>query len=150
LVQLEKPVTFGPYVQPACLYTNVLTYPQDYLVAGWGEVNRHGSRKERLQKGYVRFESLERCAENLPRDETQPPLRNTQLCAVHKKTDTCQGDSGGPLQKRFTATTDLAVIVGITSYGSPTCGSNNPTVYTSVSMYLNWIEGIVWPQDSFL
>jgi hypothetical protein len=40
LVQLEKPVTFGPYVQPACLYTNARTYPQDYLVAGWGEVNR--------------------------------------------------------------------------------------------------------------
>jgi secreted trypsin-like serine protease len=70
-------------------------------------------------------------------------IQPSQICAVDPegKNDTCQGDSGGPLQK---IVKDHHHIVGITSFGI-LCGSTTPSIYTRVSFYLDWIEGIVWP-----
>lgn len=40
-------------------------------------------------------------------------------------------------------------IIGITSFGK-SCGValNMPGVYTRVSAYTDWIEGIVWPSET--
>lgn len=55
------------------------------------------------------------------------------------------GDSGGPLQlKVYVRQESVFYIVGITSFGAG-CASDFPGIYTRVSEYLTWIEGIVWP-----
>ncbi|NP_001153674.1 male reproductive organ serine protease 1 precursor [Bombyx mori] len=77
----------------------------------------------------------------------------TQLCAgdfEHGGKDTCQGDSGGPLQVMEDGvdcihTFPLHTVVGVTSFGRD-CGRKlSPGIYTKVSEYVEWIEGIVWP-----
>lgn len=79
--------------------------------------------------------------------------------------DTCGGDSGlfaflcivfnnknyikgGPLQVfNVNDVRCMYHIVGITAFGHLECGhAGIPGVYTRVFHYLNWIEGIVWPE----
>ena len=51
----------------------------------------------------------------------------------------CQGDSGGPLFQRNGDESPWYQI-GIVSFGSQGCArSEDPTVYTRVSAYANWI-----------
>jgi secreted trypsin-like serine protease len=49
----------------------------------------------------------------------------------------CRGDSGGPLLSKFGST---AVILGVVSYGAVDCNASNPSAYTRVSAYLDWID----------
>lgn len=76
-------------------------------------------------------------------------LRESHLCAgfLSGGRDTCTGDSGGPLQISSEDEACVAQIIGITSFGIG-CGSTTPGIYTRVSEYIDWIEGIVWPTDS--
>lgn len=48
---------------------------------------------------------------------------------------------GGPLNLEVDT---IQHVVGVISLGLA-CGFNAPGVYTKVSSYLDWIEGIVWP-----
>lgn len=43
----------------------------------------------------------------------------------------------------------MYTIIGLTSFGSASCGGQIgvPGVYTRVYGYLDWIEGIVWPDE---
>jgi len=61
--------------------------------------------------------------------------------------DTCQGDSGGPLYQTATmtrggATVVVPVIVGIVSFSRGCARARVPGVYTRVSAYASWIDGI--------
>jgi secreted trypsin-like serine protease len=59
-----------------------------------------------------------------------------------------QGDSGSPIQVTSKNNRCLFYIMGITSFGKK-CGDEGlPAVYTRVSHYLDWIEGIVWPGET--
>lgn len=50
-------------------------------------------------------------------------------------------DSGGPLLQKFQ---DINTQIGLTSYGPAFCNSNkDPAVYTRVSSFIEWIEGVV-------
>merc|ERR1711879_800756 len=52
----------------------------------------------------------------------------------------CQGDSGGPLFMRESGEESPWYQIGIVSFGSQGCArSDDPTVYTRVSAYANWI-----------
>jgi len=54
--------------------------------------------------------------------------------------DTCQGDSGGPL-----VITEMGVplLAGITSVGNQCALADFPGIYTRVTTYIGWIQGIV-------
>lgn len=71
-------------------------------------------------------------------------LENGQmLCAAElnpinqQRQDTCQGDSGGPL---FLGEDPAPYVVGLTSFGTPDCASQRPTVYTDVFWQVPFIE----------
>lgn len=53
--------------------------------------------------------------------------------------DSCQGDSGGPL---FADVNGTPVQFGVVSFGGE-CGVNAPGVYSQVTTYFEWINGIV-------
>jgi secreted trypsin-like serine protease len=52
----------------------------------------------------------------------------------------CRGDSGGPLLATFGTT---SVLLGVVSFGAIDCNASNPTAYTRVSAYLDWIDEAV-------
>jgi len=56
-----------------------------------------------------------------------------------------QGDSGGPLQILVKDPYCMYRVAGITSFGVK-CGQN-PSVYTRVTDFLEWIEDKVWPDE---
>jgi len=58
-----------------------------------------------------------------------------------------QGDSGGPIQIKHNSYTCMYSQIGITSFAGQFCGEkDSPAVYTRISNYIAWIEGIVWPK----
>ncbi len=54
--------------------------------------------------------------------------------------DTCQGDSGGPL---VVTEAGVPLLAGITSVGEECALADFPGIYTRVTTYLSWIQGIV-------
>ncbi|XP_072949116.1 serine protease persephone-like isoform X2 [Epargyreus clarus] len=147
LIRLQRKVEYSALLNPACLYTKD-DVPRDALtITGWGKssVNKD-IRSPVLQKANVTAVSREECSAGYANWRRLPSgIGNGQLCAgdSHGLTDTCQGDSGGPLQA-ITARDGHYRVIGVTSFGRG-CGSTVPGVYTQVSAYLDWIEGIVWP-----
>ena len=73
-----------------------------------------------------------------------------QVCAGGEKgKGSCKGDSGGGLFFRKTSAggngkgnkeVRPCFLLGIVSYGKPTCGVGTPEVYTRVSRYVDWIR----------
>jgi secreted trypsin-like serine protease len=58
------------------------------------------------------------------------------------KIDTCSGDSGGPLMY-FSPIKHQFDLIGIISFGTGCGRANHSGIYTRVSAYLDWIEGII-------
>lgn len=56
--------------------------------------------------------------------------------------DTCQGDSGSSIFIDD-STKSTYVAIGIVSYGEGCAKPNKPGIYTKISSYLPWINGIM-------
>ncbi|KYN17559.1 Serine protease snake [Trachymyrmex cornetzi] len=162
LVQLMTVVTFSKSIRPACLYQLFDTMPRQAWVSGWGVTKYRvliqiklctlgGEVSDRLQKAKLDV------VDNLPctiqhNSSTEVPygITPSMICAGDPSgnwtKDTCQGDSGGPLQIVHPKSECLFQLIGITSFGIACAMIDIPGVYTRVSHYLSWIEGIVWPQ----
>lgn len=72
----------------------------------------------------------------------------SQMCAGDRqqKKDACQGDSGGPLIQELNITDSIYNIQGVISAGIG-CASATPGLYSRVAAFLDYIEGIVWPDN---
>lgn len=66
------------------------------------------------------------------------PILDSHICNFNTDPDRpCRGDSGGPLVVGNH-------LVGVLSFGTSWgCGVGLPTVYTRVSSFVNWINGVV-------
>lgn len=69
------------------------------------------------------------------------------MCAGGEKgKDSCRGDSGGPLMWENPDRNKIYEFVGVVSFGTFPCGSENvPGVYTKVYEYLSWIHQTTTP-----
>lgn len=122
-------------------------------IAGWGctlQVPKDecgslvGGRPNQLLEASVQFVSDTHCGSQASYGSEFNPAM--MLCAGIYPAggkDTCFGDSGGPV----TATVgSRQVLAGVTSWGSPICGSPNyPGVYARVTAGLPWIERKINP-----
>nr|XP_061803873.1 granzyme K-like [Nerophis lumbriciformis] len=98
------------------------------MVAGWGRTKNDAKELSSVlmsvEVPVINNKECKKSYKKLPKDV---------ICAGGKGVDTCGGDSGGPLVCK-------EVLVGITSYGTKTCGKN-PGVYAFLSTkQLAWIR----------
>ncbi|GJQ73784.1 CLIPC1 [Trypoxylus dichotomus] len=146
LLKLDSAVKYTAFVRPACLDSN--SQERRFIATGWGSLEFAGANSDTLQKVDLDYFPDERCNQVFGSQRTLKDGVNAtiQLCAggFEAGKDTCQGDSGGPLQVRLPGRSTTYKIVGITSFGKG-CGLEKvPGVYTRVSYYVPWIEGIIW------
>ncbi|XP_063222255.1 serine protease snake-like [Bacillus rossius redtenbacheri] len=151
LVRLAAAVRFATNVLPACLYREPEEPRRGLTVAGWGATDALGETKSRyLMKATVESVPLGRCNQTYARAgrALRYGVTADMVCAYDPDgvQDTCRGDSGGPLQTVTGEWSNMMSVVGVTSMGPALCGSSEPAVYTRVSSYVAWIEGVVWPQ----
>ncbi|XP_017003854.2 lectizyme [Drosophila takahashii] len=96
-----------------------------------------GSLATNLQKLETKIIDYEACKEALP---SNAPLATTNVCSytANKADGACNGDSGGPLVMKSDIITFL---IGIVSWGyTPCMTTTNPSVYTDVAAFTDWIE----------
>ncbi|XP_050555537.1 mast cell protease 3 isoform X7 [Spodoptera frugiperda] len=149
LLETETEINFGKNLLPACLDTG-MNKKWSAEASGWGQLGHKKDLADTLQVVTLRkFEETE-CATLFPqhRHLKHGYDHEKQSCyGSHSKIlDTCQGDSGGPLQtNQFKC---QYTVVGVTSFGKD-CGIlGSAGMYTRVSYYVPWIEGIVWPEET--
>ncbi|XP_041981031.1 serine protease snake-like [Aricia agestis] len=158
VMELAEEVVFSQYLYPACLWSrgDIDLVDKGATVAGWGIANHDATHMEdHLQYGEVTIIHPSICnitLQSIINRHWKHGVDNKQMCAMNLKegTDTCQGDSGGPLLY-YTLPEGYSVkefpsVVGVTSFGER-CGYS-PGVYMRVSGYIDWIEKMVWPNET--
>ncbi|XP_026326214.1 serine protease snake-like [Hyposmocoma kahamanoa] len=153
LLELAEEVFFSAQVQPACLWTDDITFNKG-SICGWGvTAERQDNQKPRgLMKAAVNVINSQTCDTLLKPscNRNWCGLQDHQFCAgkLEGGVDTCQGDSGGPLQVsiplRNPSQGYMYHIAGIVSFGVGCGREKSPGVYVKVSSFLDWIEPIVW------
>ncbi|GFT87399.1 trypsin-1 [Nephila pilipes] len=120
--------------------------PHGYaVVSGWGTM-KEGSRiiPTKLQAVNVPIITDDAC-----RKAYGKAIVETMLCAGYEEgmRDSCQGDSGGPLIQK--SVFGSASLVGVVSWGQGCARPKFPGVYTQVSYYIDWINGIMKNEEIF-
>lgn len=145
LAKIDKKARLNLYARPACLDTSTnIDFTKKPTGSGWGE-NKYEHSLLRVPSEYVTppdcNNAYQLVTKSKPRDGI---MGETQICA--RKTGTaCPAYSGGPLQMYNEEVFCMYTIVGVNSFPHGCNGSTIPGIYTRVSHYINWIEGIVWP-----
>uniref|UniRef100_A0A182N2U7 Peptidase S1 domain-containing protein n=1 Tax=Anopheles dirus TaxID=7168 RepID=A0A182N2U7_9DIPT len=135
LVRTAQPMQFNVAVGPVCLpwrYSTQTFEGATVEATGWGDLDFGGPRADALQKVQLGVISNADCSRRL---SATVPYQH--LCTFATGRDTCQADSGGPLYYANPATGFL-YNVGIVSFGIA-CATDNPSVNTRVTEYLDWI-----------
>ncbi|XP_052868618.1 trypsin alpha-like [Anopheles cruzii] len=97
-------------------------------VLGWGRTTTGGSLSASLRAVSIPIISNSECAATWKNNS----ITNTMMCAGAKGRDACTGDSGGPLVVASN-NSNTSVLAGMVSWGSASCGSDYPGVYTRVT-----------------
>lgn len=134
IVRTQKQIIFSSGVSPVCLpfkYYGASFVGIALEAAGWGSTDFGDPKSNALLKVELPVIDPSKCY------QTYTNFALTQICTLAAGKDTCQSDSGGPLFY-----TDyyngLVYHIGIVSYGMA-CATNDPSVSTRVTEYLNWI-----------
>lgn len=149
LIKLAERVPFTRFIRPACLWTGMDFNISSVIATGFGWTEFAGDRSNVLQKVQLDFVDRQKCVDQFHGlREFNKGVIDEQLCIGSNRGsyDTCKGDSGGPVQVITEPKGCIYHVLGITSTGAG-CGiAGAPAIYTRVSSYLDWIEGIVWPE----
>ncbi|XP_026515487.1 transmembrane protease serine 9 [Terrapene carolina triunguis] len=137
VLELDSPVPFNKYIQPACLPGPGHHFPagRKCLISGWGYLKEDFLVKpETLQKATVELLDQALCASLYSHT-----LTDRMMCAgyLEGKIDSCQGDSGGPLVCEEPS--GKFFLAGIVSWGIGCAEAKRPGVYARVTQLRDWI-----------
>jgi len=144
LIKLVRPVQFSAMIIPICLFPGISDLELDevenpargLVVAGWGRTES-AKNSDLLQYTFLKPVDRKTCMagySNIPGLK----ILESQLCAQGAgSTDSCTGDSGGPLMAQTKDNTWY--LAGVVSFGTLTCDSSLPGIYTRTSSFYQWI-----------
>lgn len=144
IIELEESISEAknlhfPFIRGVCLPKMNEEFDGKSTVSGWGRTSEatYGST-DHLRAVDVLLMTDDACR----KDYGKSKIYDSMICAGYNEggRDACQGDSGGPLVKLID---NRAVLLGVVSWGYGCARPGNPGVYTQVSRYIDWIEGIV-------
>ncbi|XP_037706647.1 putative serine protease 47 [Choloepus didactylus] len=147
MLQLHLPVNFTSYITPACLPPPgmQLTTYKSCWITGWGMLSEDTRLLPpfHLQEGKVGLIENELC-NMLYTQRTangKKMVHEEMLCAgdFSSGKSICQGDSGGPLICQLSS---AWVLVGLASWGLDCRPPIYPSVFTRVTYFTTWIDGI--------
>uniref|UniRef100_H3D158 Zgc:100868 n=1 Tax=Tetraodon nigroviridis TaxID=99883 RepID=H3D158_TETNG len=142
LLRLSSAVTFTAYIQPVCLAAPGSTFYADVnsWVTGWGNIGSGVPLPS--PKTLMEVEVPIRGNRECNCDYGVGTITDNMLCAGLRSggKDSCQGDSGGPMVLKQN---NRWIQAGIVSFGQGCAQPNSPGVYTRVSQYQSWINGII-------
>ena len=150
LFKMNQPVTFNQHILPICLHQSEELPTQRAIATGWGNTEYASEMSPILRKVSLEYFPISTCQKYFENeDEFEGVDFNNIVCAGSNQTkDTCLRDSGSPLQYKSEDHHCMYTVVGIKAHSSTFCGlSASGAIYTKVFKYLDWIEGIVWPQE---
>ncbi|KAI8420005.1 hypothetical protein MSG28_008603 [Choristoneura fumiferana] len=131
------------FIRPICLPPFNIDTPRnrdlELVVAGWGALYETSPGHPLKQFTTVNLVPLQECSllSNVPPE---------MICAIgHNGQDACYGDSGGPLMAYYNGNYILVGIVSGKHVVGAHCGSQVPTSYVNVYLYLNWIQSVMKP-----
>nr|XP_014349368.1 PREDICTED: chymotrypsin-like elastase family member 1 [Latimeria chalumnae] len=142
LLKLSQDAVLSSDVQLAALPRDGDVRPNNYpcYITGWGLTRSNGQISATLQQADLPVVDYQTCSTSSYWGST---VKSTMVCAggdgIHSG---CQGDSGGPLNCQVNGQYQVH---GVTSFVSA-YGCNyylKPTVFTRVSAYISWINGII-------
>ncbi|XP_026480464.1 brachyurin-like [Ctenocephalides felis] len=132
LLKLDKPVELNDFVKLTKLNKDKTEtfVGKTATVSGWGISKDFPAFElpDKLQYTTLEVQPSEDC-----KKVWGPYMRDYILCAKFEKQNICMGDSGGPL-------TIDGVQVGVVSFGSVPCARGNPSGFTNVAHFVDWIQ----------
>nr|XP_020861053.1 ovochymase-2 [Phascolarctos cinereus] len=142
LLQVAEPFQFNRYVRPVCLPEKGQEIPSSGMcvVTGWGSDHPDGEKSNKLQQLEVPILDSDVCQEYY--QNLSVGVSQRMFCAGFPSKadkDSCSGDSGGPLVCSL-EDSGLYALFGITSWGFGCGRLNYPGVYTSVTLFTDWIK----------
>ncbi|XP_077531295.1 plasma kallikrein-like [Haemaphysalis longicornis] len=137
LLHVEEPLPLDEFVRPVCLpEEDIEVENKQVLDAGWG-IHHFREPVYHLMYVFLRALSPYECREDFQNEDMKELVVNMLICTRTYGKDVCTGASGGPLTllngRRW-------VQVGITSSGQDCNKDGEPSVYTRVSLFTNWIK----------
>jgi hypothetical protein len=133
---LKNKITYGPYIQPACLpapTTNV--FNTRGTVVGYGLTENTTTHENRPK--FVEIASIEN-EDCLWKNQIYHHIGSKRsFCAGDWNKKACRGDSGGGF---YVKNDDTYTVNGIVSAGSFDCDASQYVVFTSVPKFVDWIR----------
>jgi len=141
IIELESPITFNQFVQPANFAedTSQTFVGLNSTVAGWGHHKFGGEFKSILQKANQNIIGNDEC--NQWFKKKNQTIYPEHMCTFANHTGACYRDKGGPLYIKHEG---KQLVVGLTSW-SIACNDDFPDVQTRVTHVMPWIKSMVNP-----
>ncbi|XP_026312236.1 LOW QUALITY PROTEIN: chymotrypsinogen B2-like [Piliocolobus tephrosceles] len=138
LLKLATPTVFSQTVSAVCLPSADDDFPAGTVcvTTGWGKTKYNANKiPDKLQQAALPLLSNAEC-----RKFWGSEITDEMISAGASGVSSCKGDSGGLLvcQKDRAWT-----LVGIVSWGSGTCSTSSPGVYTHVTKLIPWVQAIL-------
>uniref|UniRef100_A0A3Q2T5C0 Peptidase S1 domain-containing protein n=1 Tax=Fundulus heteroclitus TaxID=8078 RepID=A0A3Q2T5C0_FUNHE len=146
LLKLSKPVSFTSYISPVCLAASDSTFSSgvNTWITGWGTIGSGVPlpSPQNLMEVEVPVVGNSQCASSYG----ESSITDNMICAglLEGGKDSCQGDSGGPMVSKQGG---RWIQAGIVSFGRGCALPDYPGVYTRVSQYESWINGVITTTD---